>query len=339
MMKRLEVLVILALLPLTTFAASFDCTKASTAGEKAICADPELSKLDEQLAKAYKRALQKGPRAKVQVDQRAWLKEQRDCGADRFCLEGKYNRRIAQLEGVHWSLADWQRASGTWSEAESTETSNQRLVIKSVTAKDFGFDLNSIDGTHTGEISGVAHFTPDGRALYKSEEDGVDCRLAFVPLDSERLQVEQLPAESNSDKSSCGNYYGGGVDFGGLFLKGIHQKELSLMDLGVFKTPAQDQSFRALVGDAYHAFVERNPRPDEDTKDIDGLGAEVATGWLRGDAPHGAIIMHTADGHFYAAYKDWDEHKGDQLHYFSNDPRYANKLPATIASWSRGSEN
>jgi uncharacterized protein len=339
MMQRLVWLAAMVLVPLAGQGASFDCTKATSDDEKTICGDAALSTLDEQLARAYKQALQKGPRTKVQADQKAWLKERGGCGADSYCLTNLYNRRIAQLQGVHWSLADWQRASGTWSEAESTETSNQRLVIKSVTAKDFEFDLNSIDGTHTGEISGVARFTPDDRALYKSEEDGVDCRLAFVPLDSERLQVEQLPAESNSDKSSCGNYYGGGVDFGGLFLKGIHQKELSLMDLGVFKSPAQDQAFRTLVGDAYHAFVERNPRPDEDTKDIDGLGAEVATGWLRGDAPHGAIIMHTTDGRFYAAYKDWDEHKGDQLHYFSNDPRYANKLPATIASWSRGSEN
>jgi hypothetical protein len=109
------------------------------------------------------------------------------------------------------------------------------------------------------------------------------------------------------------------------------------MDLGVFKSPAQDQAFRALVGDAYHDFAIRNPSPDADTKDIDGLGAEVATGWMRGMAPYGAIIMHTPGGHFYAAYMGWDEQKGTQLHYFSNDPRYAKQWPKTIEAWQGGS--
>ena len=339
MMPRVVWLTAVAVMPLAGQAASFDCSRASTADEKAICADPELSKLDEQLAEAYKQALQKGPGTKVQADQSSWLKERRACGADSSCLTSLYNKRIAQLQGVRWSLADWQKASGTWSEAASTKLSSQRLVIRLVTEKGFEFDLTSEDGTHSGEIEGVAHFTPDGRALYKSTEEDVDCGLVFIPLDKERLQVDQLPFDSNSGKSSCGTYYGGGVAFGGLFLKGIHQKELSLIDLGLFKTPAEDQAFRALVGNAYQAFVERHPSPDADIKDIDGLGAEVATGWVRGMAPYGAIIMHTKDGRFYAAYKDWDEHKGDQLHYFSNDPRYANKLPATIASWSRGSED
>ena len=329
MMKRLEVLVILALLPLTTFAASFDCTKASTAGEKAICADPELSKLDEQLAKAYKRALQKGPRAKVQVDQRAWLKEQRDCGADRFCLEGKYNIRIAQLEGVHWSLADWQRASGTWSEAESNEVTFQKLEIKSVTASGFDFILETSNPIHGGSIEDQARFTPDG-ALFISTDDWLDCRLRFLPLDQERLRVVSYLGDIKGDKGPCESR-SNGAEFGGLFLKGVHEKQLGLVDLEVFKTPAEDQAFRTLVGDAYRIFVERNAGPecgDSGGKDIDGLGTEVNVGCPHGDM---AIIMQAPDGRIYAAYAD-----GTELHYFSNDPRYKNKIPRTIEAWKNG---
>jgi uncharacterized protein len=38
-------------------AAGFDCTKASTLVEKAICSDSELSKLDDLLMISYKEAL------------------------------------------------------------------------------------------------------------------------------------------------------------------------------------------------------------------------------------------------------------------------------------------
>ena len=41
----------------TVSAASFDCAKASSKTEKAICTDPELSKLDEDLASSYKEML------------------------------------------------------------------------------------------------------------------------------------------------------------------------------------------------------------------------------------------------------------------------------------------
>jgi uncharacterized protein len=38
-----------------SFATSFDCRKAATLVETAICADPELSKADEEVAIMYRR--------------------------------------------------------------------------------------------------------------------------------------------------------------------------------------------------------------------------------------------------------------------------------------------
>jgi uncharacterized protein YecT (DUF1311 family) len=61
------------LLPAAAHAApgpSFDCAKASSAFEKAICADPALSKADRDLAAAYAAA-----QAAVPAQWKAWLKE------------------------------------------------------------------------------------------------------------------------------------------------------------------------------------------------------------------------------------------------------------------------
>lgn len=58
-------------------AASFDCKKASTWLEKTVCSNPELSKLDDQLAKAYADALKslslEGQKETKQY-QKQWLK-------------------------------------------------------------------------------------------------------------------------------------------------------------------------------------------------------------------------------------------------------------------------
>lgn len=79
-------------------AASFDCSKATTAQEKTICNTPSLSSLDEKLAKIYKEAMANAldPQA-LKNEQRAWLKETRSCNAVPACLERSYETRISLL--------------------------------------------------------------------------------------------------------------------------------------------------------------------------------------------------------------------------------------------------
>jgi len=101
-MERLKMKmgVLLVLLPLCLAAeaqgASFDCEKAGTAVEKLICADAELSKLDEEMTAAYKTALQdeKQPDS-VRQTQKKWLKERNNCPAvDAGCVKRAYETRL-----------------------------------------------------------------------------------------------------------------------------------------------------------------------------------------------------------------------------------------------------
>lgn len=67
---------LLSLLPVPASAAAFDCGKASRPHEKIICAVPELSTADEDLAAAYKQAneaLPEAARAVLRTGQREWL--------------------------------------------------------------------------------------------------------------------------------------------------------------------------------------------------------------------------------------------------------------------------
>lgn len=83
-------------------AASFPCDKASTAVEKTICAQKDLSVLDDALGRYYaaaRGALGKGE-ACLAADQRAWIRGTRDACKDAACLKRAYLERLAVLDGV-----------------------------------------------------------------------------------------------------------------------------------------------------------------------------------------------------------------------------------------------
>jgi len=95
-------------------AASFDCKKARSEDEKAICANPELSKLDEDLAAAFKStlALMSGDAKRIAIfrkDQAAWVKERDRCGGTASCLKNEYARRIRWLSSpAHQYAGEWR---------------------------------------------------------------------------------------------------------------------------------------------------------------------------------------------------------------------------------------
>ncbi len=92
-------LVLLALGANFACAASFDCDKAGTKVEKMICADPALSKLDEELGKAYTEALESSSEPKtLKVNQRNWLAVRNGC-LDTDCLASSYRSQIGELTG------------------------------------------------------------------------------------------------------------------------------------------------------------------------------------------------------------------------------------------------
>ena len=89
-------------------AASFDCGKAATPTERAICASPQLSRKDVIAATYYQLLLRLKPAVTgmayrefydhVRTQQAQWLRHDRDaCGADAACLDGAYDQRIAAL--------------------------------------------------------------------------------------------------------------------------------------------------------------------------------------------------------------------------------------------------
>src|SRR3954468_16367568 len=88
-----------ALMVPSLHAASFDCAKASTRVEKAICADPALGRLADDVAAAYAAAragLDDTWRPRLLRSQREWLSTRSACSDLRTGLR----QRLGILRGV-----------------------------------------------------------------------------------------------------------------------------------------------------------------------------------------------------------------------------------------------
>lgn len=83
--------------PVASYAAGFDCAKAVSDVEKAICGDTALSQLDGDLAAAWQQSVAgSGNADALKAAQRRWLKQRDACGGDTVCLAGRYRAKTGR---------------------------------------------------------------------------------------------------------------------------------------------------------------------------------------------------------------------------------------------------
>ncbi|WP_039949303.1 lysozyme inhibitor LprI family protein [Vibrio ichthyoenteri] len=120
------------------YAASFDCTQASTSVEKRICSDDDLSALDSQLQTHYQRYLALAKEAQpqhgnlsqqidltqqIKQQQREWLKTRNQQCSSLYRCMNSYSQRIVTLK----QLADQQ---GLLNQLATITDSNQLIWLK-----------------------------------------------------------------------------------------------------------------------------------------------------------------------------------------------------------------
>lgn len=105
-MRQIAGLLLVSLIqPVQAEAASFDCSRAATRVEKMICANEELSKLDEALSESYKKSFQRTDiKSKTIIkSQRLWLKNVRNRCHTIDCVKAAYETRIREI-GLMYSF-------------------------------------------------------------------------------------------------------------------------------------------------------------------------------------------------------------------------------------------
>lgn len=172
-MKRL-LLILLGWLMLSfaAQAASFDCGKAQSKVEKMICADAELSRLDEEIAKVYGEVLKKiTDEALLKKQQRGWFKARNRC-KDISCLNDHYRGRLAELNEANVFKAE---ESYTLVMSKDDELCNHMMELFNQDLKKYGWRGDEHQEEHE-EFKRIpwqpARFSSviDGRVEYRDVE-------------------------------------------------------------------------------------------------------------------------------------------------------------------------
>jgi uncharacterized protein len=172
---------------------SFDCQKAGNATERRICADPELARLDRELATLWRGMIRsfsnEDQLAQMKADQKQWIARRNECAGDSKCISSRYQAQIDRFRGDD---PDYP-AAGVF-EAEGTGTialypSSGKYLVAILTA-------DPSKGSWTCDVSGFAQ--QNGNALRVTSGD-----LSFpVTLRDRSTLVSTLVVDQNNEVSA-----------------------------------------------------------------------------------------------------------------------------------------
>lgn len=211
------------------FGASFDCQKAGTPVEKGICADKDISTLDEHLASAYKSllaGLDEAGKEVVKTEQRYWIRNVRGASlsgsgpswtktqrGDPASLKARYQQRIRDLDlKTKMAASGYTIRSGVYLMPLAVspgggnvvvETADS-LAVKVIDENKFDFEVHSVGPTgNTCSLKGTGEKKPDGSYQHSEQADGLSCFMTFI-VRNRTIEIFQ---------DGCSSFCGAGADF------------------------------------------------------------------------------------------------------------------------------
>jgi uncharacterized protein len=308
-------------------AASFDCNRAATSSERAICADPVLSEMDAKLFTAWKtaKAISKYPDA-IQADQRIWLNWRDQCVDDITCLRRVYRLRLPQLAAP--AVAGIFAWEGTWYRSDRP---NMVMKIQRVEADRFSVTIDmDEEGRHT---KGPARLVK-GALQYANVFPGDSQECAKI--------IRTVHRQVEVDNVDPGCRYGSSSYFAGRYLPVVEGTERAvdpaadLLGYGIILKPEDDARLRLLLG---YEMYRRLARTFEASATVDPLDAGVtkANEGIEGSGPdyETSMLLQAPDGRFWVAFRQYKDYKAVLLRYYTNVEEWQRRLPQTIREWHK----
>jgi hypothetical protein len=209
--------------------------------------------------------------------------------------------------------------AGEWKRMKTGRFNSATLVILNETTTGFDFQIDAFSGANMGFANGTATVAGNS-AHYEDSETGAE--LSFnISSNTMELTANDAANEQN----------GMGVCFDGFYSKGALPED-TLLSLGFVATQAQEDAFKAMVGDDYELFLNTaNICTDKD--DLDGLGAVVTMWWVHGFGDYyESMLMVMPDGGLCAGVIDNDN---TVIKVFTDDSEITS-VPKTIQAWISG---
>ncbi len=207
-----------------------------------------------------------------------------------------------------------------------------RLIIGNVRADSLHFGLMVVRGAHLGQVEGRA-VVKGNEAFFSNALFGEKpCQFSFTRGEG-YIDVEQL-----TGATACG--FGIRAHANGRFENEFRQvsPELSVggEDDAIFRTPAQRDSFRRLVGEEFYQRFAYNMQGVVPGTNIEGdppdsrIVKGVAIGLY---ATNQAIMMHDDQGNFWGLTTDFNSSEELVIQYVTNALDWQNRLPPNLEAW------
>ena len=197
----ITVFITFSLVAMHVQAASFDCAKANTKIEKMICGNAELSKLDEEMTRAYH--LKEPQTASKQIllqEQRHWLNQVRNTCNDVDCLLSSYKSRINELT---------LPAASQIHISEEDEINAKKIILGSWEPGSRAYYLLNIE--ISDKTITLANAPPVPYSILKFENGDSQTRISWikgkwhrvvVQLNSKYYQILEFTIQHDSDCSA-----------------------------------------------------------------------------------------------------------------------------------------
>ena len=203
--KLLINIFILIALNSKSFAASFDCAKAVSRIENEICASPELSDLDYQLANAYKSAISRSDDIDgVKAAQRAWLKETRNSCGDVNCLISVYKDRIEALAGNQKNSQATQEKTDAYYQKDFNSINNKLAEINTKNIVSVDQDISKTEITEEDLINEEGAASADWERKQAQEaEELAQKKAAEAEAQLAKKKAEEAAAAEEFEKNKA----------------------------------------------------------------------------------------------------------------------------------------
>ena len=206
-MRFTVVVLLISVRPVTTSAASFDCSKARSRTEKAVCSDASLSRADEEMAAAYKLAKTSTHDVQDQAyliqSQREWLKYELPTCDDVPCLAKLYK---ARQENLAFFATQARSPSQPVNPTGSYESMTGLVEIAQIAKGKVRVSMHLSHEENVG--TGDREVPIENNVAVYTDPDDPDCRITLTFRNTAAILVQ---------KGMCG--FGLNVFAGGTYLK------------------------------------------------------------------------------------------------------------------------
>lgn len=212
-----------------------------------------------------------------------------------------------------------KKFAGYWTGKSKNYFAGSHADIKVLFDDLIYYELEAYNGANNGCLDGFG-IVNNGVAktvfkdtIYYDENENVFFEFKIVN--------DSLNLNSNFYTYMCGM----AVGFDSEYVLGDIDVEMpTALQVGIVETEEQEELFKKLVGDKYGEFISYTQAVDYSEVMLDGEKAKVGNSILRGAYGHCKYII--SDKYIYAAIDEYDA-----IYYYTNDKRYANKLPEPMA--------